>query len=32
MRRSDGKRCFIEKERDKVWKDYAKMIMNKENY
>ena len=28
---SDGKLCFSEKERGKVWKDYMERIMNKEN-
>ena len=31
MRGSDGKLCFSEKERGKVWKDYMERIMNKEN-
>ena len=31
MRGSDGKLCFSEKERHKVWKDYMKRIMNEEN-
>ena len=31
MRGFDGKLCFSEKERGKVWKDYMKMIMNEEN-
>ena len=31
MRESDGKRCFCEKERCIVWKDYMEMIMNEEN-
>ena len=31
MRGSDGKMCFNEKERDKVWKDYIERIMNEEN-
>ena len=31
MRESDGKLCFSEKERGKVWKDYMKRTMNKEN-
>ena len=31
MRGSDGKLCFSEKERGKVWKDYAEGIMNDEN-
>ena len=29
---SDGKQCFSEKERGKVWKDYMERIMNEENY
>ena len=29
---SDGKLCFSEKERDKVWKDYLERFMNEENY
>ena len=29
MRGSDGKLCFSEKER--VWRDYMKWIMNEEN-
>ena len=32
MKRSDGKLCFSEKERGKVWKDYMERIMNDENY
>ena len=28
---SDGKLCFSEKERSKVWKDCMERIMNKEN-
>ena len=28
---SNGKLCFSEKERDKVWKAYLERIMNKEN-
>ena len=28
MRGSDGKLCFSEKERGKVWKDYMEWIMN----
>ena len=32
MRGSDGKLCFSEKERGKVWKGYMVMIMNEENY
>ena len=31
MRGSDGKLCFSEKERGKVWMDYLESIMNKEN-
>ena len=31
MRGSDGKQCFSEKERGKVWKDYMERIMNEEN-
>ena len=31
MRGSDGKLCFSEKERGKVWKDYMERIMNEEN-
>ena len=31
MRGRDGKLCFSEKERGKVWKDYMEMIMNAEN-
>ena len=31
MRGSDGKLCFSEMERGKVWKDYMERIMNKEN-
>ena len=31
MRRSDGKLCFSEKERGKVWKDNMERIMNEEN-
>ena len=31
MRGSDGKLCFSEKERSKVWKDYMERIMNEEN-
>ena len=31
MRGSDGKLCFIEKERGKVWKDYMERIINEEN-
>ena len=31
MRGSDGKLCFSEKERDKVWKDYMERIMNEKN-
>ena len=31
MRRSDGKLCFSEKERDKVWKDYMEKIMNEKH-
>ena len=29
MRGSDGKLCFSEKERGKVWKDYMESIMKK---
>ena len=31
MRGSDGKLCFSEKERGKVWKDYMERIMNEKN-
>ena len=31
MRGSDGKLCFSEKERGKVWKDYMERMMNEEN-
>ena len=31
MRGSDGKLCFSEMERGKVWKDYVEGIMNQEN-
>ena len=31
MRGSDGKLCFTEKKRGKVFKDYMKRIMNEEN-
>ena len=31
MRGSDGKLCFIEKERGKVWKGYMERIMNEKN-
>ena len=31
MRGSDGKLCFSENERGKVWKDYMERIMNEEN-
>ena len=31
MRGSDGKLCFSEKERGKVWKDYMERITNDEN-
>ena len=31
VRGSDGKLCFSEKERGKVWKDYMERIMRKEN-
>ena len=31
MRGNDGKLCFSEKERGKVWKDYMERIMNEEN-
>ena len=31
MRGSDGKLCFSEKERGKVWKDYMESFMNEEN-
>ena len=30
MKGSDGKLCFSEKERGKVWKDYMERIMNEE--
>ena len=32
MRGSDGKLCFSEKERAKIWMDYTEWIMNVENY
>ena len=32
MRGSDGKLCFSEKERIKVWKNHMERIMNEENY
>ena len=32
MRGSDGKLCFSEKERGKLWKDYKKRIMNEQNH
>ena len=28
----DGKLCFSEKRRGKVWKDYMERILNEENY
>ena len=28
MSRSDGKLCFSENEKGKVWKDYLERIMN----
>ena len=31
MRGSDGKLCFVKKERGEVWKDYIEGIMNEEN-
>ena len=31
MRESDGRLCFNEKERGKVWKDYMEQVMHKEN-
>ena len=31
MRGSDGKVCFSEKERGKVWKDYMERILNEGN-
>ena len=31
MRGSDGKLCFCEKERGKVWKNYMERIMNDKN-
>ena len=31
MRGRDGKLCFSEKERGKVWKDYMERIMIEEN-
>ena len=31
MKGSDGKLCFSEKERGKVWKDYMERILNEEN-
>ena len=31
MRGSDGKLCFSEKERGKVWKDYMERIMKEKN-
>ena len=31
MRGRDGKQCFGEKERGKVWKDYMERIMNEDN-
>ena len=31
MRGSDGKLCFSEKERSKVWQDYMEKIMNEGN-
>ena len=31
MNGSDGKLCFSEKERGKVWKDYMEGIMNGKN-
>ena len=31
MRGSDGKLCFTERKRGKVWKDYMERIMNVEN-
>ena len=30
MRGSDGKLCFSEKEKGKVWKDYMERVMNQE--
>ena len=29
---SDGKLCFCEKERGKVWKDYMERMMNEEKW
>ena len=31
MRESDGKLCFSEKERDKVWNDHMESIINDKN-
>ena len=31
MRGSDGRLCFSENERGKVWKDYVERIINEEN-
>ena len=31
MRGSDGKLCFSEKERGKVWQDYMERIINEQN-
>ena len=31
MRESDGKLCFYEKERGKIWNDYMERIINDEN-
>ena len=31
MRGSNGKLCFSEKKRGRVWKDYMEGIMNEEN-
>ena len=32
MRGGDGKLCFSEMVRGKVWNEYMERIMNKENY
>ena len=32
MTGSDGKLCFCEKKRGKVWMDYMEKIMNDEKY
>ena len=31
MRGRDGKLCFSEKERGRVWKDYMERFINEEN-